>query len=176
MNREARWWIGGLVALGAFVAFMLFVGNLGPPRAEVAPYTVDQVLASGAPADRFGDDELQLTGWYAELDAECQGDEGGADASVAWLQRECPLRVLMPDQPEEDVTQEELLAEGVVLAAPPGSGAFPARSQPTGPNLRGQQLVFVGHFADEAAEACVPERRERCRNTFVVSDYDEQVR
>jgi hypothetical protein len=36
--------------------------------------------------------------------------------------------------------------------------------------------VFVGHFDDETAERCVPERVERCRTTLVVSDYDELVR
>jgi hypothetical protein len=116
-----------------------------------------------------------VTGWYAELDADCDGDDGGADPSVSWLQRECPLRVLLPQQPEEDVTQAELLRDGLVLAAPQGR-AFPSRAQPTGPNLRGGQLVFVGHFDDAAAAGCVPERIERCRNTFVVSDYDELVR
>ena len=53
---------------------------------------------------------------------------------------------------------------------------FPSRAEATGPNLRGQQLVFVGHFDDPAAASCVPERLERCRETFVVTDYDEQVR
>jgi hypothetical protein len=94
---------------------------------------------------------------------------------VAWLQRECPLRVLLPEQPSLDVTQEELLATGIVLAAPQGR-AFPSRAEPTGPNLRGGQLVFVGHFDDDAAARCVPERLERCRNTLVVNDYDELVR
>lgn len=175
MTREARLWTGAILALGAFVALMLVIGNLGAPRPEVDPLTVAEVLAGGAPADRFGDEELHVIGWYAELDADCTGDDGGADASVAWLQRECPLRVLLPAQPSTDVTQDELLAEGVVLAAPLGN-AFPSRAEPGGPNLRGGQLVFVGHFADGAADTCVPERVDRCRNTLVVSDYDEQIR
>ena len=116
-----------------------------------------------------------MAGWYAELDGDCVGDTGGADPEVAWLQRDCPLRVLMPAQPAEDVTQEELLRDGLRLAAPLGN-AFPSRAEPAGPNLRGQQLVFVGHFSDDAAEDCVPERVERCRNTLVVNDYDELVR
>ena len=77
--------------------------------------------------------------------------------------------------PPNDVTQEELLRDGLRLAAPQGN-AFPSRAEPTGPNLRGQQLVFVGHFADAAAASCVPDRVERCENTFVVTDYDELVR
>lgn len=175
MSTEARWWGAALAALVVFVAFMLVAGNLGAPRAEVDPLTVEELLAEGPPADRFGDDELYIVGWYAELDADCEGDDGGADADVAWLQAECPLRVLMPDQPAADVTQEELLRDGLRLAAPLGK-SFPSRAEPGGANLRGQQLVYIGHFADGAAASCVPERAERCRNTFVATDYDEQVR
>lgn len=175
MTREGRLWVGALVGLGLFTAVMLLVGNLGSPRPEVDPLTVDEARAGGRPADRWGDEELHVVGWYAELDAECVGDVGGADPTVAWLQRECPLRVLLPDQPSTDVSQSELLDDGILLAAPVGN-RFPSRAEPGGPNLRGGQLVFVGHFADEAAEACVPERVERCRNTFVVTDYDEQIR
>lgn len=175
MTREARIGIAVVTALGGFVLFMLVVGSLGETRPEVDPLTVEEALGDGAPAERWGSDELHVSGWYAELDAECEGDDGGADASVAWLQRECPLRVLLPEQPAREVTQAELLRDGLRLAAPLGN-AFPSRAQPAGPNLRGQQLVFVGHFADAAAASCVPERRDRCRHTFVVSDYEELVR
>jgi hypothetical protein len=175
MSREARLGVLGVVALGAFVAFMLVVGSLGEARPDVDPLSVDEALAGGEPAERWGSEELHVAGWYAELDADCEGDDGGADASVAWLQRECPLRVLLLDQPDEDVTQDELLRDGLLLAAPQGN-AFPSRATPGGPNLRGQQLVFVGHFADPAAASCVPDREDRCRNTFVVEDYDELVR
>jgi hypothetical protein len=172
VTRELRIGLALLVVLGAFTAVMLVVGSLGGPRAELVPLTVDEALAG---PDRWGSHELHVAGWYAELDADCEGDAGGADPDVAWLQRECPLRVLMPEQPSADVTQRDLLRDGLRLAAPRGN-AFPARADPTGPNLRGQQLVFVGHFADAAAEDCVPERVERCRSTLVVSDYDELVR
>ena len=177
MSREARLWTGALLALATFTAFMLVVGNLGDPRAEVHPLTVEELLAEVEPAERWGSDELVVVGWYAELDADCAGDDGGADPAVAWLQRDCPLRVLLPEQPREDVTQAELEARGIRLAAPPERRQpFPSRAEPTGPNLRGQQLVFEGHFDDERAGGCLPERVERCRNTLVVSDYDEQVR
>jgi hypothetical protein len=175
MTRELRLAVIGVAGLGAFVAIMIVVGSLGGARQEVDPLSVAEALAGGTPADRWGDDELHVTGWYAELDADCLGDDGGADAAVSWLQRECPLRVLLPDQPAADVTQAELLRDGLLLAAPQGR-AFPSRAQPTGPNLRGGQLVFVGHFDDAAAERCVPDRIDRCRNTLVVSDYDELVR
>lgn len=175
MSSEARRWGAALAALVVFVVVMLVVGNLGAPRPEVDPYTVEELLAQGEPANRFGDEELHIVGWYAELEADCEGDDGGADPSVAWLQRDCPLRVLMPSQPAPDVTQAELLASGIRLAAPLGN-VFPSRAEPSGPNLRGQQLVFVGAFDHENVASCVPDRREQCRNTFVVTDYDEQVR
>lgn len=176
MNREARIGVALVVALGAFVAFMLLIGSLGAPRGDVDPLGVAEVLASSVPpAERWGSEELHVVGWYAELDGDCEGDDGGVDVTIAWLQRECPLRVLMPGQPREDVTQAELERDGIRLAAPLGN-RFPSRAEPGGPNLRAQQLVFVGHFAEGAAERCVPDRVERCENTFVVTDYDERVR
>ena len=172
MTREVRLGILALAALGALVYGLLVVGSLGGTRPGVDPLTGEEVLASpGA----WGSRELHVTGWYAELDADCAGDDGGADDSVAWLQRDCPLRVLLPAQPSADVTQDELERDGLRLAAPQGR-PFPSRAEPGGPNLRGQQLVFVGHFDDPAAEGCVPERVERCRATLVVSDYEELVR
>lgn len=175
MTREVRLGVLAVGALGALVYFLLLVGSLGGTRPEIDPLTVEEVLADGAPAERWGSQELHITGWYAELDADCEGDTGGADTSVAWLQRDCPLRVLLPAQPAADVSQDELLRDGLRLAAPQGR-AFPSRAEPEGPNLRGQQLVFVGRFGDPAASDCVPERVERCANTFVVSNYDEYVR
>jgi hypothetical protein len=164
-----------VAGLGAVVFLLLIIGSLGPPRPELDPLSVEEALANGAPAERWGSSELYVSGWYAELDADCVGDEGGADASVAWLQRDCPLRVLLPTQPSEQVTQEELLRDGIRLSAPTDA-VFPARAEPTGPNLRMQELVFVGHFDDSGAASCVPDRVERCRNTFVVTDYDELIR
>ena len=175
MTREVRLGVLAVAALGALVFFLLVVGSLGGTRPEVDPLTVEEVLADGPPADRWGSGELHVAGWYAELDADCSGDSGGADPTGAWLQRDCPLRVLMPEQPAVDVSQEELLRDGMRLAAPQGR-AFPSRAEPGGPNLRGQQLVFLGRFGDAAAASCVPERVERCSNTFVVTDYDEYVR
>lgn len=163
------------MALGSFVGLMLVVGSVGAPRPEVDPLNVAEILDEPRPFDRWGAEELHVVGWYAELAGDCVGDDGGADETVAWLQRACPLRVLLPEQPAADVTQEELEATGVRLAAPLGN-RFPARAEPGGPNLRAQPLVFVGHFGDPAAARCVPERRDRCENTFVVTDYDELYR
>lgn len=175
MNRETRIGMAVVALLGAIVAFFLLMGALAEPRPDLDPLSVEEVLADGPPADRWGREELHIGGWYAELDGDCEGDTGGADADVAWLQRDCPLRVLLPEQPPEDVTQEQLIRDGIRLAAPLGR-VFPSRAEPTGPNLRFQQLVFVGRFDDPAAADCVPDRVERCRNTFVPTDYDELVR
>ena len=80
-----------------------------------------------------------------------------------------------PSSPPTTSPRRSCCATGLRLAAPLGS-AFPSRAEPTGPNLRGQQLVFVGHFADAAAASCVPDRVAQCESTFVVTDYDELVR
>ncbi|MEX1072199.1 MAG: hypothetical protein WED86_00735 [Chloroflexota bacterium] len=94
---------------------------------------------------------------------------------MAWLQRDCPLRVLLSAQPNELVSQAQLERGGLRLAAADGR-PFPSRARPGGANLRLQQLVFVGHFDDPAAERCVPDRLARCRSTFVVSTYDGFLR
>jgi hypothetical protein len=175
VNRETRIGVALVASLGAFVFLMLVVGSLGEVRPDLTEYPVGVILAEEDPAARHGDAELRIVGWYAELTGDCLGDDGGADASVAWLQRDCPLRVLLSAQPAEDVTQAELERDGLRLAAPDGR-PFPSRAEPGGPNLRLQQLVFTGHFADAAAQSCVPDRLERCRNTFVVSTYDGLLR
>jgi hypothetical protein len=174
MSRDQRLAVLALATLGAFVFGMLILGSIGQVRPELTGIPVAEVLASRTPFERYGEGELRIVGWFAELSGDCRGDSGGADASVAWLQRDCPLRVLVPEQPSEQVTQAEL-EHGLRLAAPLGK-PFPSRAQPGGPNLRLEQLVFVGHFNDAAAARCVPERADRCRNTFVVSDYQGLVR
>jgi hypothetical protein len=169
-------WIGValVAALGAFVIFMLVVCSLGGVRPDLTEYTVGEILALADPAAQHHDAELRIVGWYAELKGDCVGDDGGVDASVAWLQRDCPLRVLLPEQPSANVTQAQLERDGLRLAAPNGQ-PFPPRAIPGGPNLQGQQLIFTGHFNDSAAEGCVPDRLERCRETFVVTTYDGQL-
>lgn len=164
-----------LALLGAFVFTMLLVGSIGEPRAELQRLTVADVTSGPPPAERFGHTELRIAGWFAELDADCVEQHPPAALAVPWLERECPLRVLMPAQPSENVTQAQLLSAGIVMAAPNGQ-PFPSRALPTGPNLRLEQLVFVGHFDDPAAANCTAALRERCRSLFVVNDYDGLVR
>ena len=174
MNRETRIGLALVTGLGIFVFLMLVVGSIGEVRPELTEYPVGEFLAQRDPAVRHGSAEIRIVGWYAELAGDCVGDDGGIDPSVAWLQRECPLRVLLRAQPSEDVTQAELERDGLRLAAPDGR-PFPPRAQPGGANLRLQQLIFSGHFDDAAASSCVPDRLERCRNTFVVGTYDGLV-
>jgi hypothetical protein len=176
MTREVRIGIAAVVLLGLIVFGLLIVGNVGEVRPELERTPVAAALAGDQPpAERYGRAELRLVGWYAELDADCAGDDGGADTSVAWLQRDCPLRVLLPSQPHEAASQAELEAEGIRLSAP-RNNVFPSRAEPAGPNLQLEPLVFVGRFDDPAAGACLAERIVRCRNTFVVTDYDGLVR
>ncbi|MEP7040289.1 MAG: hypothetical protein ABI864_01820 [Chloroflexota bacterium] len=175
MIRETRIGLALVAGLGLFVFLMLVVGSLGDVRPELTEYPVGEILSQQDPAKGHGDAELRIVGWYAELSGDCVGDDGGVDASVAWLQRDCPLRVLLSAQPAEDVTQADLERAGLRLAAPDGR-PFPSRAEPGGPNLRLQQLIFTGHFDDGAAASCVPDRVDRCRNTFRVSGYDGLLR
>jgi hypothetical protein len=175
MNREARIGVALLALLGAVVFTFLVVGSLGEPREELQRLTVEEALVGSSPAERFGDQELRIVGWYASLDGDCVEPAGPPAVSVPWLELHCPLRVLMPEQPSESVSQAELEAEGLRISASTGQ-PFPSRSRPGGPNLRGEQLVFVGHFDDPAAASCAAPLRDFCRNTFVVSDYDGLVR
>lgn len=175
MNREWRIGLAVVAALGAFVFAMLLIGSIGEPREELQALTVPQALREGNPADRFGSQELRIVGWYAELDADCTEHDMPPALTVPWLELTCPLRALAATQPPETVTQAQLESGTLRLSAPTGQ-PFPSRAEPGGPNLRLQELVFVGHFDDPAAAQCAPALHERCRNTFVVSDYDGLVR
>lgn len=175
MTPTLRLALAGVALLGTFVFLLLTVGSLGEPNPDVRRRSVAEVLAGPPPAQRFGDEELHVSGWYAELAADCEEPGAAANGAVPWLEQACPLRVLMPYQPAADVTQAELEANGLRLAAPDGR-PFPARADPHGANLRLQQLVYVGHFNDPAAEECAPDLRDRCRSTLVVSDYDGLLR
>lgn len=174
MSRGQRIGVGVVALLGGFIFFLLTVGSLGEPQPDVARIGVAEVLAHTAPAEEYGREELHVSGWYASLDGDCVPEAGGG-VDATWLERTCPLRVLLPEQPPPSVSQAALLAGGLRLTAPTGA-VFPSRARPEGPNLQLQQLVFVGHFDDPAAADCAPALRERCRNTFVVTDYDGLLR
>ena len=171
MNRETRIGVALVAGLGLLVFGMLVFGSLGGVRPDLTEYPVGEILAEPDAAAHFGTTELRIVGWYAALDADCAGSNGGLDSTIAWLQRDCPLRVLLSAQPSEAVTQADLERDGLRLAAPNGQ-PFPPRAIPGGANLQGQQLIFTGHFADPSSERCVPDLLARCRNTFVVSTHD----
>ena len=170
-TRERWLWTALVVGIGLLVVALLTFGGFGGLRPELQQVQVADVLTSqGGPAARFGTHQISVVGWYAMVADGCQGDRGGADAAVAWLQAECPVRVLVPQQPAGQPAQAQLEADGLRLAAPNGQ-PFPPPT-PAGSGTAGlEPLVFDGHFDDAAAAQCLLERRERCRNTFVVSGY-----
>lgn len=175
VGRERLLWTAIVVGMG-LLTFGLMVGSsLLPIRPDLQRVTVDDILGNGVPpAQRFGSNEIRVVGWFVTIKDGCQGDSGGADASVAWLQRDCPLRVLLPDQPSSDMTQAQFEAQGLRLSAPTGE-AFPPPTAIGAGTAGMEELVFIGHFDDAAASSCVPERADRCRNTFVATDYDALI-
>jgi hypothetical protein len=170
-TRERWAWTAVVVAIGLIIGGLMLFGGFGGLRGDLQQVAVADVLTSpGGPAARFGTHEIQIVGWYAQVSTGCRGDAGGADAAVSWLQAECPVRALLAQQPATTPTQAELLRDGLRLAAPNGK-PFPPPT-PVGSGTAGlEQLVYTGHFDDAAAASCVPDRRDECRNTFVVSDY-----
>jgi hypothetical protein len=170
-TRERWLWTAVVVAIGLLVFGLLIFGGAGGLRPDLEQVQVSDVLTSpGGPAARFGTHEIRIVGWFAQVTAGCQGDTGGADVSVAWLQAACPVRVLLPSQPAPTASQAELVRDGLRLAAPNGQ-PFPPPT-PAGAGTAGlEQLVFTGHFEDAAAQRCIPARQPACRDTFVVSDY-----
>ena len=177
MSRGTRVGLLLVALLGGFIFFLMTVGSGGEPQPDVARIPVDEVLSGGRPSERYGSRELHVSGWYAELAADCEGTRASGSGSApgaGWLEASCPLRVLLPYQPV-DVTQATLERDGLRLASPTNA-VFPARARPDGPNLRLQQLVYVGRFDYPSAAECDEALRDWCRDTFVVSDYDGLLR
>lgn len=175
-GRERLLWTGAVVGVGLLIFGLMVVSSFLPTRPDLQRVTVDQVLSGPAAADRFGNHEIRVVGWYVAFSgARCTGDTGGADPSVAWLQAQCPLRVLLAERPSDNVTQAQLVTRGLRLSAPTGDPFPPPTAVGTG-TAGMEELVFVGHFADAAASQCLADRAERCRNTFVVSDYSGLIR
>ena len=175
MNRETRIGIGIVALLGAFVFGLLVIGSIGEPREELQRLTVAQVLAQDSPADVYGSARAADRGLVRVAGCRLRGAArpAGVDRALAGA----PL----PAAGAHAGAAERGRDPGRAGAARPAAvGAerapFPSRSEPTGANLRLEQLVFVGHFDDEAAADCAADLREFCRNTFVVSDYDGLVR
>ena len=176
-SRERWLWTGVVVGLGLLIFGLIVFGLIGGPKPVIPELQVSDVLSSPAgPAARFGSQELLIVGWYSQASGSaCTGDTGGSDSVAGWLQAECPVRVLLSAQPTTTPSQADLLRDGLRLAAPNGAPFPPPTAVGTG-TAGLEQLVFHGHFDDSAASACVPDRTERCRNTFVVSDYAGLIR
>ncbi len=174
-GRERLVWTGLVVGVGLLIFVLMVASSFLPTRPDLQRVTVADVLGSArSAADRFGSHEIRVVGWYVTLTATCRGDAGGADASVAWLQRDCPLRVLLPDRPEANVDQADLETRGLRLTAPTGEPFPPPTALGTG-TAGMEELVFIGHFDDAGAAGCIPQRADRCRNTFVAIDYDPLI-
>ena len=169
-RRERLAWAAIPLILIGLVAMFVTIGSLGGPRAELQRIDVRDVLATADPAAEYGLQELQLVGWYASLTDDCMAhpDE---PSEAAWLERTCPLRLLLPEQPATGATQAALEGIGLRLAAPSGE-PFPPRPQPGGWHLLLEELVVTGHFDDPAAVGCDVRLAGTCRNTFVVTDTD----
>lgn len=166
-------WIAVPVVLVLVIVVLLTVGSLGARRAELERIGVADVLAVSDPATLYGDAEIEIVGWYANLAEDCEipPDE---PLAVTWLDRTCPLRLLLAEQPATGAAQVALEAIGLRLAASTGE-PFPPRSEPGGWHLMLEPLVVTGHFDDPATADCAPSRTAQCRATFVVTKVDGLV-
>jgi len=157
-STERLAWLAVPLVLVGMVVLFLTIGSLGERRAELERIDVAEVLAAADPEAAYGSSELQLVGWYANLADDCHPDPD-QDPDASWLERTCPLRLLLAEQPAAGATQGALEAIGLRLAAPTGE-PFPPRAQPDGWHLLLEQVVVTGHFEG---------------NAFVVSDTDGLV-
>jgi hypothetical protein len=166
-------WLAVPLVMVGIVALLMVVGGLGERRGAPGQLDVADVLAVDDPAETYGSAELEIVGWYANLDGDCLPHADDPPAPN-WLGRTCPLHLLLAEQPAVGATQAALEAIGLRLASPRGE-PFPPRPQPAGWHLMLEALVVTGHFDDPAAIDCAPERVGDCRNTFVVSDSEGLV-
>ncbi len=175
-TRERWAWTAIVVGTGLLIFGLMIFGGSGGVRPDLQQVSVSDVLTSGQlPAQRYGSNELRISGWFAQVTGDCTGDTATSDGAAGWLQATCPVRVLLPERPSGPITQAELLRTGLRLTAPNGK-PFPPQA-PAGSGTAGlEQLIFAGHFADPAADSCVPARVTACRNTFVVSEYVGLIR
>jgi hypothetical protein len=172
-RRERAAWLAIPVVLLIVLVLLIGLGSLGAPRPEYLRIEVAEVLTEPDPVTRWGSDEIEVVGWYANLDADCEPPATEA-ADAGWLARTCPLRLLLAEQPAEGAAQAALEAIGLRLAAPTGE-PFPPRPEPGGWHLMLEPLIVTGHFDDPAAGGCEQELRDQCRATFVVTGVDGLV-
>ena len=154
---------------------MLVVGSLGGPRPEVDPLTVEEVLALARRTDGGATSSTSPAGTPSSTPT-APATTAAPIPSVAWLQRDCPLRVLLPAQPAPDVTPGGAAARRA--AARGARRAAPSRRAPSrrGPNLRGPAARLRRPLRRSGGGVVRARAVDRCRSTLVVSDYDELVR
>jgi len=169
-TRERLVWLAVPAVLIGVLVLFLTVGRSGEPRPELQQVDVSEVLAAADLVATYGSEELQVVGWYADLDADCVPPPD-TPAATTWLTQPCPVRLLLPEQPAQGASQAALEAIGLRLAAPTGE-PFPPRSQPAGWNVMLEPTVATGHFDDPAAAGCAPDVLAFCRATFVVTTTD----
>jgi hypothetical protein len=172
-RRERVAWLAVPLALVVVLVIFIGVGSLGAPRPEFLRIDVAEVLAEPDPAARWGSTEIEVVGWYANLDDDCVTPSAESPAA-GWLARTCPLRLLLAEQPAEGAEQAALEAIGLRLAAPTGE-PFPPRPEPGGWHRMLEPLIVTGHFEAPEAASCEPAVRDRCRATFVVIEVDGLV-
>src|SRR3546814_20648676 len=84
---------------------------------DVCSSDLSEVLAAADPGATYGSTELQLVGWYANLADDCAADPA-QPTDASWLERTCPLHLLLAEQPATGATQSALAAIGLRPAAP----------------------------------------------------------
>ena len=172
MTERAAWIAIPLLLVGVLAIFLVF-GSLGGPRPEYSRIDVAEVVALDDPAATYGSEEIEIVGWYANLDAACEAPPDETPIA-GWMARTCPLRLLLAEQPASAAPQDALEAIGLRLASPTGE-PFPPRPEPGGWHLMLEPLIVTGHFDDPEAAACPASEIARCRATFVVSEVDGLV-
>jgi hypothetical protein len=172
VTERAAWIAIPLILVGVLAIFLVF-GSLGGPRPEYSRIDVGEILALADPTATYGSEEIEIVGWYANLDADCEAPPDEVPIA-GWMARTCPLRLLLAEQPAAAASQDALEAIGLRLAAPTGE-PFPPRPEPGGWHLMLEPLIVTGHFDDPEAAACPAPEIARCRATFVVSAVDGLV-
>ena len=171
-STRERWiWTAIVVGTGLLIFGLMVFGGFGGVRPDLQQVSVEDVLTSTQlPAERFGSNEIRITGWFAQITAGCSGDTGGADAAVSWLQATARCASCS----RRDQAASPARASSCAMAC--------AWRPPTASHFRRRRRQDRGRPASSSSSSpatstirpqgrCVPARVTQCRNTFVVSEY-----